>query len=86
MAATAKVEFNVPVQIARLCRGITVVNITKPPANIPDAPTPAIARPAMRQGDEGANALTRLPTSNKARELKYTIFFGNSVKTFPASG
>ena len=66
--AIAKVEAKVPVHIALLCNGIMVVRITKPPAKMPEAPSPAIARPTINAFDDGARAHTRLPISNIASE------------------
>lgn len=67
MLAMAKQELIVPVQMARLCKGITVVNMTKPPAKTPEAPQPAMALPAISIFEEAANAQTKLPISNNAR-------------------
>ncbi len=61
MLASAKVELIVPVNIARLCSGTIVARITKPPAKMPDAPNPAIARPAISARDDGASPDNRLP-------------------------
>lgn len=65
--AIAKVELIVPVQIARLWRGIIVVNITNPPAKTPEAPKPVTTLPAIRALDVGAKAQTKLPISNMPR-------------------
>lgn len=66
MLAIAKTELNVPVHIARLCRGIIVVMIANPPAKMPDAPRPATALPTIRALEDGASAQTKLPISNMA--------------------
>lgn len=84
--ATAKVEFIVPIHTARVCSGITVVKMIRPPANIPDAPKPVIALPTIKTGDDGARAHTRFPISNTARYVRYVIFFGKRVNDLPANG
>lgn len=86
MLATTNVEFIVPVQTARLCSGMTVVKSIRPPANIPDAPSPVTTLPAMRAFDVGDKAQTKLPASKSARYAKYTVRFGKRVNAFPASG
>lgn len=86
MLAIANVDPIVPVYTARLRNGIIVVVIVKPPAKTPEAPSPATTRPAIRPREEGANAHTKLPTSNMNKYIRYDSFFGNSVYALPASG
>jgi hypothetical protein len=70
MLAIAKVELIVPVHMARLWSGMIVVRRMNPPANTPEAPSPATALPAIKAFDVGANAQSRLPISNTPKELK----------------
>lgn len=57
----------IPIHIARLCSGMMAAWTAKPPANMPEAPKPAMALPAIRAADDGARAQTKLPISKTAR-------------------
>ena len=70
MLETAKVDIIVPVYIALLCSGTIVVRMVRPPANMPDAPRPATARPTMSALEDGANAHTRFTISKIQRYNK----------------
>ena len=66
--------------------GDTVRTITKPPLATPDAPIPAIARPAMKVLLFGAKPHTRLPIRNMEKNDTYIQRSGNIELNLPANG
>jgi len=61
-----------PVYIGRLWRGTALTSITIAPENIPQEPRPAIARPAMKAFELGAEPQITEPTSKIAMQLSQT--------------
>lgn len=66
--------------------GDTVRTITKPPLATPDAPIPAMARPAIKVLLFGAKPHTRLPMRKMEKNDTYIHRRGNIELSFPANG
>lgn len=54
--------------------GTTVDMVVRQPVNIPEAPNPEMARPAMNAAEAGAAAETKDPISNIERQVMNSHF------------
>lgn len=74
-----------PMKAGRLGRGTVWAIVNMAPVNNPELPRPAMARPTINTTEFGAAPQMTVPTSNKRRPVRYTIFTLKREYIFPSN-
>lgn len=67
----------------RLSSGKTVDIVVSAPVNIPEAPNPETARPAMKVAESGATAEIKDPASNRKTQAMKSHFMFKKLYSLP---
>lgn len=75
-----------PIKAGRFSNGAEPAKIVTLPFWMPDAPRPAMTRPAMKSGDELATPQISEPTSNTTKKARNVHLALRYVYSLPVSG
>lgn len=77
------IAFNDYSHAGLLARGSVCATVTNKPLKLPEAPTPAIARPTIKAADVCADPHTADPISKTTTEAMKTHLMGKRLYSFP---